>query len=60
MGAFVTVDDTDFPINEPSPFSSTYFSHKINGPALRYEVAVSVGPANIVWAHGPFKAGTPD
>lgn len=60
MDCSISVDGTDFIIYEPTPFSSQWFSHKSNGPALRYEVALSVHRAKIVWAFGPFAAGTPD
>lgn len=32
----------------------------MNGPALRYEVPVSIHICNIVWTHGPWPAGVPD
>lgn len=38
----VTVDGTDFRINEPTDFSTKWFSHKFKGPGLRYEVAISI------------------
>jgi len=39
------------------PFSPRWFSHKFNGPGLRYEIAVSLSSGQIVWAHGPFPCG---
>lgn len=53
----MSVDGTDIPIQEPKPFHPKWFSHKINGPALRYELAVSCGSGAIVWFNGPFAAG---
>ena len=53
----VTVDGTDFRIREPQEFSTRWFSHKFNGPALRYEVAVSINGGDIVHTNGPFPAG---
>jgi len=53
----VTVDGTDFKINEPIPFNPAYFSHKFNHAALRYEVAVCIKTGWIVWVLGPFPAG---
>jgi hypothetical protein len=53
----VTIDGTDFRIEEPTPFSSNWFSHKFNGPGVRYEVAICIQTGDIVWINGPFKAG---
>ena len=53
----LTVDGVDFPIEEPSPFHKRWFSHKTNGPALRYEIAISIVGGNICWTNGPFPAG---
>ena len=33
------------------------YSHKFNGPALRYEVATSILSDDIVWINGPFAPG---
>lgn len=52
--ANASVDGTDCRIREPSPFSSKWYSHKFNGPGLRYEVGISVAKGDIVWVHGPF------
>ena len=57
---FMTVDGTDCPVFEPRPFDTKMFSHKFNGPGLKYEVAVCIKTGFIVWTNGPFKAGTPD
>lgn len=60
-GAFnhcnVSVDGTDFKICEPSPFQTKWYSHKFNGPGLRYEVGICIGTGHIVWVHGPFPCG---
>lgn len=53
----LSVDGTDCKIFEPSPFSTHWFSHKHNGPGIRYEVAISVATGHIVWVHGPFPCG---
>lgn len=57
----VTVDSTDCPISEPWPWESAYnrqfFSQKINGAALKYEVGVCIQTGDIVWVNGPYKAG---
>ena len=38
----VTVDGTDFEIQQPKPFSKIWYDDKHNGPGVRYEVAVSI------------------
>ena len=53
----ITVDGTDFKINEPSPFNPDYYSHKINHAGLRYEVGVCIMTGWIVWINGPFPCG---
>lgn len=53
----VTVDGTDFRIQEPSPFSPAWYSHKYKGPGVRYEVALSINGGDIVWINGPFACG---
>jgi hypothetical protein len=53
----LTVDGTDYEINEPSPFSSRWFSHKFKGPGLRYEVGISINGGDIVHTNGPFPCG---
>ena len=49
----VTVDGTDFRIFEPTPFWSIWRSHKVNGPALRCELAVCIQTGSVVWTNGP-------
>ena len=58
--SFITVDCTDCPVFEPWPFDKHMYSHKMNGPALKYEVDVSIKTGSIVWINGPFCAGTRD
>lgn len=53
----VSIDGTDFRIREPTPFSSKWYSHKHNGPGLRYEVGIALTTGWIVWVHGPFPCG---
>jgi hypothetical protein len=53
----VTVDGTDFRVNNPMHFNKVWYSHKFNHSGLRYEVAVSIQTGDIVWIHGPFPAG---
>ena len=54
---YMTVDGTDFKINEPTPFDGMWYSHKFNHAALRYEVGVSIFSGLIVWVKGPYPAG---
>ena len=53
----VTVDGTDCRINEPSPFSRSWFSHKFKGPGLRYEIGLCIQTGWIVWVNGPYPPG---
>lgn len=55
----MVVDGIDLKIREPlkNGFDSKWWSHKWNGPALRYEVATCINTGRIVWIHGPFPAG---
>jgi hypothetical protein len=53
----ISVDCTDVPIQEPSPFSKRWYSHKLNKAGLRYEVGVSLKGGDVVWIHGPFPCG---
>ena len=53
----VTVDGTDFRIQEPIPFNPKWYSYKFKGPGLRYEVAICIKTGWIVWVNGPFPAG---
>ena len=38
--AKITIDGTDCEINEPSPFDRKWFSHKLRGAGLRYEIGI--------------------
>jgi hypothetical protein len=41
--------------------SKEWFSHKHNGPAVSYELAISIhGPKTLIWINGPFPAGHSD
>ena len=53
----MTVDGTDFRIQEPSPFSRDWYGHKFHGPGVRYEIAIFIQTAYIVWVTGPFPCG---
>ena len=56
----MSVDGTDCPVFEPYPFSSKMYSHKVNGPAVKYEVGVCLKTGHIVWINGPFVGSTND
>ena len=59
-GPVMSVDGTDCEIREPRPFENVWYSHKSNGPAVRYEVGVSFVSSDIVWIRGPYPAGSHD
>ena len=54
----VTVDRTDFEIQQPKPFSKIWYDYKHNDPGFRYEVAVSIIGGDIVWINSPYKSGS--
>jgi len=56
----ISVDCTDCPVHEPRPFDKKMFSHKFNGPGLKYGVAVCIKTGLIVWTNGPFEASVDD
>jgi len=53
----VTIDGTAFCIEEPTPFSHRRYSHKVNGPGLRYEIGICIHTGWIMWICGPFPPG---
>lgn len=53
----ITVDGTDFKTVEFQPFTKDRFSHKFQGPGLRYEVAIAIKTGYIVHTYGPFLPG---
>ena len=57
---FTSVDGTDCPVFEPWPFDRGMFSHKLNGPGLKCELAVCIRTSLIVWINGPFRGGKHD
>lgn len=42
---------------EPSEFDPKWWSHKFNGPGLRYEIGICIRTGDIVWAHGGVPCG---
>ena len=57
-GCYLTVDGTDFPIEELTCFDPGWYCHKFNSAGLRYEVAVTVRSKKIAWINGPFPCGS--
>ena len=53
----MSVDGTDFKINQPQNFDKKWFSNKFKGPGLRYEIALNIQTGNIIWTHGSFPPG---
>ena len=54
----VTVDGVDCLINEPSPLSGKWSSHKFGKHGgLRYEIGICIQTGWIVWINGPYPAG---
>ncbi len=53
----VTIDGTDFHLQEPTVFNPRWFSHKFKGPGLCYEVGVCIQTGWIVWINGPYAPG---
>ena len=45
------------PIEEPTTFWKGWYSHKLNGPGIRYEIGISLKKGHLVWVHGPFPCG---
>ena len=56
----LSVDGTDCRIEEPRPFSKTWFSQKFKGAAVKYEVALDVLDGHCVWINGPFRGSKND
>ena len=53
----MTVDGTDFRIQEQTDDPTSWFSFKFHGPAVRYKVALGISSGDIVWTSGPYRAG---
>jgi hypothetical protein len=53
----ITLDGTDCPINEPTPFHRMWYSHKFKGPGVRYEIGLCIQTGWIVWKNGPYPCG---
>ena len=53
----VSVDGTDFRIQEPSPFNRKWFSKKFKGPGVHYKVGICIKSDEIAWINGHFPWG---
>ena len=53
----ITVDGTDFRIQEQSDVPRSWYCFKFRAPAVRYEVAIGIFTGKIVWTSGPWRAG---
>ena len=51
---FISLDGTDFHIQEPSPFNPMWYSHKFEGLGVWYEVGICLQMGWIVWWYGTF------
>ena len=51
------VDCLDAIIEEPDKSDPWWYSHKSNGPGLRYELGTSLQSGLIAWVSGPWRAG---
>lgn len=56
----MSVDGTDFKVQEPFPLNRKWMSHKYKGSALKYEVGISIHSGDIVWVHGPHRGAKHD
>ena len=50
----ITVDGTDYEIAE---LGRSFYSHKFQYSALRYEIALSILMGDMCWVNGPYEAG---
>lgn len=55
---FVSLDGIDISILEPKPFETRWYSHKLHGPGLRYEIGLNIRTGDIVWSFGGYPCGT--
>eukprot|EP00957_Ditylum_brightwellii_P110243 8408509-Ditylum_brightwellii.AAC.1 len=54
----LSVDGTHCPIEDPSPWSSQWASHKLGMTAgVSYEIGLAINKSKLVWVRGPTPAG---
>ena len=51
------MDGTDCKIQQPTPSSKKWYSHKFKSAGLWWEVVVCIKTGDIVWIYGPFPCG---
>lgn len=58
---FVSLDATDCPIDEPHTrdggIDPAFYSHKLKGAGLKYEIGLSIYSRDVVWVHGGVPCG---
>ena len=54
----VSIDGTDFVVNEEHPFNSKWFGFKFKNAGVRYEIGICIQTGEIVWVNGPFPCGS--
>lgn len=50
----VSLGGIDFRINEPRKHNEQWFSGKLRGPGMRYEIGLNINNGHIVWAFGGY------
>lgn len=55
---FVSLDGTDFSINEPGSMDPIWYSHKFKCAGVRYEIGLCIKTGKIVWANGAYPCGS--
>jgi hypothetical protein len=55
----MVIDGIDFMIYEQKKngFNPVWYSHKFEGPGLRYKVGTCIATGDVVWYYGPFPCG---
>lgn len=53
----MSVDRTEYEIQEHIPFSPRWYSQKLNCAGLRYDVGISISRGFIVLINGPYRCG---
>ena len=56
---YLSVDGTDCPINEPTPFNRNWMSHKFKGAAIKYEIGIDLD-GNYAWVSPPYRGSVHD
>ena len=57
----LTMDGVHCPIQEPSPWSKVWSSHKLGGDAaVSYKISLRIDKPQLLSVNGPFPAGTSD